>query len=79
MPGSFNDTSLILSSIFSIYIYIVKRIKNILALVSLLIFVVAFSVFVISAFLGAYGNLIWSGFTSFLAFAVMLVVAGIPR
>lgn len=55
-----------------------KRIRNILATVSLLTFVVSFAAFVVSAFIGFYGNLAWSGITAFTAFAVMLVVAGTP-
>lgn len=65
-------------STFYLYIYSVKKIRTILTTVSLLIFIVSFAAFVISAFLGFYDNLVWSGLTSFAAFTVMLIVAGIP-
>ena len=55
-----------------------KKIRSILATVSLLTFVVSFATFVISAFTGFYGNLVWSGLTTFVAFSVMLIVAGTP-
>ena len=55
-----------------------KRIRNILATVSLLTFVVSFAVFVISCFLGFYGNLAWSGLIAFFAFSLMLIAVGSP-
>ncbi|MGN0282658.1 MAG: hypothetical protein ACI4B3_10245 [Prevotella sp.] len=55
-----------------------KRIRNILAIVSLLTFVVSFAAFSISAFIGFYGNLALFGLISFVAFAVMLLTAGTP-
>ncbi len=73
----FNAKLLTYSEINS-YVCSVKRIINILATVSLLTFVVSFATFVISAFTGFYGNLVWSGLTAFVAFSVMLVVAGSP-
>ena len=60
------------------YICGMKKIINILATVSFLVFIVSFATFVISAFTGFYGNLMWSGLTSFVAFFVMLIVAGTP-
>lgn len=55
-----------------------KGIKALLAAVSLLAFVVSFSVFIISTLTGFYGNLVWSGLTSFSAFIALVVLAGNP-
>ena len=55
-----------------------EKFKNNLAALSVLAFVVSSGTFVVSAFFGFYGNLIWSGLASFACFSVMLVMAGTP-
>ena len=53
-----------------------KEFRRTLALISATLFVLSFAAFLISAFLGCYGNLIWAEPTSFIAFAIFLVAAG---
>ena len=73
----FNANLLTYSKINS-YICDVKRIKNILANLSCHTFIVSFATFVISAFGGFYGNLVWSGLIAFVAFFLMLILGGSP-
>lgn len=55
-----------------------KKIINELAGVALLVFVVSFTILVVSLFAGFYDNMVWSMVTSFIAWCFILPAIGIP-
>lgn len=53
-----------------------KEFRETFALLALMTCVVSYIVFVVSVIFQCYDNMIWTGATSFIAFAIFLVAAG---